>query len=179
MASDQHGLESIHYRCLRIIVKYFRQRFGREWIDDAAQRLPPLYGGKFAPASLAIKIRQSSQPQRLYEDSFKNTCKITRKPGRHFGYDNSNSLIDRSMTRDWIGQTLGQIQGSWTDTNLSNDQIWRMLKKTFWLIYLILSFHYLTFTFNFNLRILYMHFLSLFFYLLLMIRSVLFKISCM
>jgi len=48
-----------------------------------------------------------------------------------FGYDNSNTVIGRAMTRNWIGQAFGHIQSSWTDTNLSNDQIRRMLKKTF------------------------------------------------
>jgi len=123
-ANEQN--KALNYRCLRIIVKDFRQ-----WIDAATQRLPPTLWWKFTAASLAIKNRQSNQPQRLYEDIFKNTYKITRKPGKFFGYDNSNSLIGRSMTRNLIGQTLAQIQGSWTDTNLSNDQIRRMLKKTF------------------------------------------------
>lgn len=131
MMADVHRLESFHYSCLRIIVKNYKQRISRDWIDATSLRLPPKQCGKFAAVSLAIKIRQTQMPQKLHKDIFKNTYNVTRKPGRLFGCDNSNTVIGRAMTRNWIGLAFGHIQSSWTDTNLSNDQIRRMLKKTF------------------------------------------------
>jgi len=124
-------IESVHYRCLRIIVKDYKQRISREWIDAATQRLPPKMWCRFAAASMAIKVRQSQYPQRLYEDIFENAYTVSRKPGRLFGYDSSKSLVGRSITKNWIGQTLGQIQSSWSNSVLSNDQIRRLLKRTF------------------------------------------------
>jgi len=66
-------LESIHYRCLRVIVKGYKQRISREWIDAATQRLPPKIWCRFAAASLAIKVRQTKEPKHLYDDFFLNT----------------------------------------------------------------------------------------------------------
>jgi len=124
-------IESIHYRCLRIIVKDYKQRISREWIDAATQRLPPKQWSRFAASSLAIKVKQNQTPQYLKDEIFKNTYTVARKPGRLFGFDDSKSMIGRSLTRNWIGQSLGQIQASWTNMNLNNDQIRRMLKRTF------------------------------------------------
>jgi len=86
-------LESVHYRCLRIIMKDYKQRISSEWIDAATQRLPPKKWSRFAAASLAIKIRQSQLPQRLHEDIFRNTYVVSRKPGRLFGYDSSKTMV--------------------------------------------------------------------------------------
>jgi len=124
-------IESIHYRCLRVIVKDYRQRISRVWIDAATQRLPPKKWCRFAAASLAIKVRKCQAPRYLNDELFKNTYTEVRKPGRLFGYDSSKSMTGRAITKNWIGQTLGQIQASWTNSNLSNDQIRRMLKQTF------------------------------------------------
>lgn len=131
MGDRMRRLESIHYRCLRIIVKDYKQRISSEWIDAATQRLPPKKWCRFAAASTAIKIKQSQLPQRLHENIFRNTYAVARKPGRLFGYDSSKSLVGRSSTKNWIGQTPGQIQPSWTNSLMSNDQIRRMLKRTF------------------------------------------------
>jgi len=129
--SDLRRLETVHYRCLRLIVKDYKQRINREWIDAATQRLQPRMWGKFATASLAIKIRQAQKPQRVYEEIFKNTYSKARKHGLLFGYDNSKTRISRQMTKNWVGQALGEIKYPWTDSTLSNDQIRRLLKKTF------------------------------------------------
>jgi len=131
---DLRRIESVHYKCLRLIVKDYRQRISREWIDAATQRLPPKLLGKFATASLAIKIRQAKAPLGLYEEIFKNTYAETRKPGRLFGFDSSRVSVGRSMTKNWIGQTLGHIKTAWTESHLSNDQIRRLLKRTCYLL---------------------------------------------
>jgi len=56
MAADLCRLETTHYRCLRIIVKDYKQLISREWIDAATQRLPTRQWGKFAAVSLVIKL---------------------------------------------------------------------------------------------------------------------------
>lgn len=124
-------LESIHYRCLRVIVKDYKQRIPREWIDAATQRLPPKIWCRFAAASLAIKVRQSREPRYLCDNFFQNTYAEARKPGRLFGFDSSRGMVGRSQTKNWIGQTLGLIKTPWTSSDLSNDQIRGLLKRTF------------------------------------------------
>jgi len=62
---------------------------------------------------------------------FKNTYSLARKPGRLFGFDSSKTLQGRGQTKNWIGNTLGDIKSSWTNDDLSNDQIRRLLKRTF------------------------------------------------
>jgi len=114
-----------------LIVKDYKQRISREWIDAATQRLPPKLWCRFAAASLAIKVRQSREPRYLHDEFFLNTYTEARKPGRLFGYDSSKGMIGRSQTKNWIGQTLGQIKNPWTTSSLSNDQIRRLLKRTF------------------------------------------------
>jgi len=79
----------------------YRQRISREWIDAATQRLPPKLWGKFAMASLAMKIRQAKAPTGLYCEIFENTYAETRKPGRLFGFDSSRVSVGRSMTKNW------------------------------------------------------------------------------
>jgi len=108
-----------------------RQRISREWVTTATQRLPPRQWGKFAAASLAIKIRQSEVPVNVHANIFKNTYTLNRKQGRLFGYDSSKTVQGRAMTKNWIGTTLGNIKSPWIDVVLSNDQIRRLLKRTF------------------------------------------------
>jgi len=159
--ADLRRLESVHYRCLRLIVKDYKQRIKREWIDAATQRLQPRVWGKFAATLLAIKIWQTQMPHRVYEEIFKNTYTIARKPGLLFGYDNSKSRSGRQITKNWLGQALGQIKYPWTDSTLSNDQIRRLLKKTFkWKFHLLkldlivlISFYFALFYFSTLLQI--------------------------
>jgi len=80
---------------------------------------------------LAIKIRQAQEPKGLYEEILKKTFSEARKSGRLFGCYTSRVMVSRSMTKNWIGQVLGQIQASWADSYLSNDQIRQLLKRTF------------------------------------------------
>jgi len=91
----------------------------------------PKQWGKFAAASLAMKICQTGVPERIYEDMFTNTYLLKRKPGRLFGFDSSKTALGRAISRNWIGSTLGNIKSAWTDSHLSNYQIRRLLKKTF------------------------------------------------
>jgi len=80
---------------------------------------------------LAIKIRQSEVPTNIHFCIFKNTYTLSRKPGRLFGFDSSKISQGRASTKNWIGIMLGNIKSSWTNAMLSNDQIRRLLKKTF------------------------------------------------
>jgi len=131
LVKEYRRLESIHYRCLRLIVNDRRKRIPREWLTASTQRLPPRQWGKFAASSLAIKVRQAEVPVRMYTSMFQNTYTLSRKPGRLFGYDSSKTSQGRAATKNWIGTALGNIKTPWTNTLLSNDQIRRLLKKTF------------------------------------------------
>jgi len=64
-----------------------RQWISREWVTATTQRVPPRQWGKFAAASLAIKIRQSEVPVNVHANIFNNTFTQNRKQGRLFGYD--------------------------------------------------------------------------------------------
>jgi len=131
LSSDYPKLESVHFRCLRLIVKDIRQRIPRDWVTASTQRLPPRQWGKFAASSLAIKICQTKAPAKLYADIFNNTYTINRKEGRLFGYDSSKTTQGIAMTKNWTSSTLGAIKSPWTDTELSNDPIHSLLKRTF------------------------------------------------
>lgn len=131
LTQDYRKLESIHFRCLRLIVKDFRQRIPREWVTTATQRLPPRQWENFVASSLAIKIRQTCVPEKIYGNIFKNTYTLSRKEGRLFGYDSSKTVQGRAMSKYWIGSILGTIKTPRTDSNMSNDQICRLLKRTF------------------------------------------------
>jgi len=82
--------------------------------------------------SLIMKIRRTQLPVMVYNDVFKKTYTLARKPGRLFGYDSLKTLSGHAQTKNWIGSALGDIKSSWTDSKLSDDQIQRLLKKTFY-----------------------------------------------
>jgi len=97
-------------------------------IFDILPRSSDRQWDKFAASSLAIKIWQTKVPEKIYVDIFKNTYTLNRKEGRLFGFDSSKTAQGRAMTKNWIGSTLGP----WTDTEMSNDQIRRLIKRSFW-----------------------------------------------
>jgi len=66
MSSEIRKIESIHYRCLRLIIKDYRQRVPGEWVTASTQRLTTKQWGKFAAASLAMKIHQTGVPERIH-----------------------------------------------------------------------------------------------------------------
>jgi len=86
---------------------------------------------KFAAVSLIMKIRRDRLPVMIFNNVFKNTYVIARKPGRLFGFDSSKMSHGRAITKNWIGTAIGDIKSRWTENELDNDQIRRLLKKTF------------------------------------------------
>jgi len=118
------------FKTLRLIVN----DQSRDWVTAVTQRLPPRQWGKFAAASWAIKIWQSKVPEKVYGNIFENTYTLSRKHGCLFEFDSSKTAQGRAMTKNWIGSTLGSIKSSWTDLDLSNDQIRRLLKRTSFII---------------------------------------------
>jgi len=131
MSPERKAIESVHYRSLRIIIKDCKQRVPREWVTASTQRLPPSSWAKFAAVSLLMKVRQNKLPARIFETVLENTYTISRKPGRLFGYDSSKTRQGRALTKNWIGKALGDIRTPWMESDLNNDQIRRLLKKTF------------------------------------------------
>jgi len=131
MSPEKKAIESVHYRSLRIIIKDYKQKVPREWVTASTQRLPPGSWAKFAAVSLVMKVRQNKLPTRIFDTVLENTYTITRKPGRLFGYDSSKTLQGKALTKNWIGKALGDIKTPWTGSDLNNDRIRRLLKKTF------------------------------------------------
>jgi len=70
-------------------------------------------------------------PPPLYISIFANTYCKRRSPGLLFAYAASTTAIGRAITKNWIGQALGQIKQQWSGKSLNNDQIRIILKKTF------------------------------------------------
>jgi len=123
MATERKMIESIHYRSLRLIIKDYKQRIPREWVSASTQRLPPALWSKFAAALLIMKVRSTQLPKRVFQEVFKNTYRLERKPGRLFEFDSSRTVIGRAQTKNWIGLALGDIKVPWFESDLSNDQI--------------------------------------------------------
>jgi len=48
------------------------------------------------------------------------------------GYDSSKTLSGHAQAKNWIVSALGDIKSSWTDSELSDDVIRRLLKKMFY-----------------------------------------------
>jgi len=125
-------VESIHFRSLRVAVNDYKQRISRELLTASTQRMDPSTWGRFAACSLAMRVKLSGSPVNLCSSMFANAFTQQRKTGQLFAYDNSRSLIGRSITKNWIGKCIGRIKVPWTTQDMSKDQIRRLLKKVFW-----------------------------------------------
>jgi len=122
-------VESLHYRCVRLVVKDYKQRVSRDVIDLATNRLPPLKWMEYAMCNLYITSRMSGQPKRLLETMERNLYTKRRQPGLVFGFDNSRSRKAKQCTKNWLGDALSKITTSWSGSVLSRDQIRTMLKR--------------------------------------------------
>jgi len=63
----------------------------------------PSQWSRFAAVSLIMKIRRTQLPVMVYNDVFKKTYTLARKPGRLFGYDSLKTLSGCAQTKNWIG----------------------------------------------------------------------------
>jgi len=97
MSSEIRKIESIHYRCLRLIIKDYRQRVPRKWVTASTQRLPPKQWGKFAAASLDMKICQTGVPERIYEDMFKTPTPSTGNQVNFLGSTRQRLLLEEQF----------------------------------------------------------------------------------
>jgi len=125
-------VESLHYRCVRLVVKDYKQRVSRDVIDSATKRLPPLGWMNYAMCNLYINSRMSTQPKRLLESMEKNLYNKRRQPGLVFGFDNSKSCKSKQCSKNWLGDALSKITTPWSGLMLSRDQIRTMLKRHFY-----------------------------------------------
>jgi len=125
-------VESLHYRCVRLVVKDYKQRVSRDVIDSATNRLPPTKWMDYAICNLYINSRMSAQPKRLLESMEKNLYSKRRQPGLVFGFDNSKSRKSRQSSKNWLGDALCKITTPWSGLTLSRDQIRTMLKRHFY-----------------------------------------------
>jgi len=129
--SQLHRVERLHYKSVRLVVKDYRKRKSRAYIDKKTERLPPLLWAKFSLSKLFINMRIKQQPTQLLAASSKNLYVKSRKPGLIFGYDDSKSKIGSQQTCNWIGKCLENITEPWSDKFLSDDSIRVLLKKAF------------------------------------------------
>jgi len=95
-------VERIHYKALRLVVKDYKQRMSRDWIDCTTKRLPPRLWMKFNAASYFLKLFYGLDHQ-LKASKLTNTYIKRRNSGLLFGYDTSKSKIGRQITKNWIG----------------------------------------------------------------------------
>jgi len=125
-------VERMHYRCVRLIVRDYRQRVSREVIDKATKRLPPNLWAKYAGCSMMMNLRMQGQPIRMLTDLNTNLYTKGRKEGRLYGFDSSKSKLGKQMTRNWIGHVLGTVDEPWTNRTMNKDQIRLLVKKYFY-----------------------------------------------
>jgi len=125
-------LKGSTFKALRLALKDYCQRLGKNVVDKMTNRLSPKKYAKNISCSLAMKVHYNKKQMNLNNTIFANTYFKSRSPGRMFGYDTSVSRRGRQATRNWIGQNLGQIKEQWTLNHRSNDSIRVLLKKTFY-----------------------------------------------
>jgi len=122
-------IESLHYRCVRLVIKDYRQRVSREVVDRSTNSLPPTLWMEYSVCNLYINAKMSNQPARLLSEVESNLYTKRRQQGVLFGYDNARTKATRQRTRNWLGQSLSKITAPWTQSVLSKDQI-RVLLTT-------------------------------------------------
>jgi len=123
------ALESMHYRCLRLVIRDFRRKVSRHIIDKITKRLPPTTWMDYSICSLYINAKMTGQPSGMIMEIESNLYTKRRHEGRLFGFDNSRSKSSRQRTRNWLGQSLARITTPWTDLSMSKDQIRILLKR--------------------------------------------------
>jgi len=124
-------VESLHYRCVRLVVRDYRKRISREVIDKVTKRLPPRLWIEYSICSLYINARMCNYPPKLLNEVSSNLYTQRRQEGRLYGYNSARCRATNQRTRNWIGPVLNKITTPWTNmTTLSKDQIRIMLKKT-------------------------------------------------
>jgi len=130
ISKKQEGrVESLHYRSMRLVIKDYRQRIGREIVDSSTSRLPPKLWCHYTACSFFMNLRRTGQPRSLLENMSANLYEKGRQPNRLFGYDSSSSRLGRIMTKNWIGQSLDKISEPWTHISMSKDMIRTCVKK--------------------------------------------------
>jgi len=122
-------IESMHYRCVPITIRDFRQRVNKRVIDKVTRRLPPSLWAKYAGGGLMMNLKMQGKPINLLNSMSQNLYTKGRKEGRLYGYDNSKMNQGKQMTRNWIGQVLGTVDESWTNRIMNKDQIRIIMKK--------------------------------------------------
>jgi len=125
-------IESMHFKSLRLILKDYRQRISREVITEKTKRLPPDKWMKYTMASVFMNMYYSKQPKRLLEDMTTNLYSKRRKEGFQYAFDTSKTKIGRKISRNWLGQTLCNINSSWSNRHLSKDAVRVLLKKSYY-----------------------------------------------
>jgi len=96
-------------------------------INKQTKRLPPKYNVSLT----VIKIMRDKQPTILHRSIAKNLYQNER---------HVNLVItDRSVGRkglksisNWSGSVISQVKDQWYERNLTDDQLRRILKKTFY-----------------------------------------------
>lgn len=127
--SELKIVESLHYRCVRLVVKDYRQRTSREIIDFATKRLPPLLWMEYSACNLFINSKMVNQPTKLLQELSTNLYTKRRSDGVLFGFDSSKARVARQRTSNWLGSAICKITTPWTNHILSKDQIRLLLKK--------------------------------------------------
>jgi len=122
-------VEGLHYRCVRLVLRDYRQRISRAIIDKATKRLPPLKWSEYAACNFYINAKNQGGPERLLASVSENLYAKSRFPGLTYGYDNSKTKVARQMTKNWIGQALSLITTPWTNRELNKDQVRTLIKK--------------------------------------------------
>jgi len=127
--SELKRIESMHYHCVRLTIRDYRQRVSRNVVDKVTKRLPPHLWTRYSVCSLMMNLKMQGKPVNLLNSLSSNLYTKGHKEGRLFGYDSSKTNQGKQMTHNWIGQVLGNVDESWTNRILNNDQIRVLVKK--------------------------------------------------
>jgi hypothetical protein len=123
-------IESIHYRAIRVAVNDHKRVINREKLDTLSSRASPRQWSKYALATVTLKTLREEKPVQLFCTVKETLYEKKRKPGLGRFFDNSRGKIGRQK----FGNNLNFIDAitePWLGMSLSDDQIRRLLKRTY------------------------------------------------
>jgi len=115
----------------KIIIGGWRCNITKEIIAQINNRLPPRLWLKYNVSSAVVKTLGDNQPFELHCRIMENMY-CNRRNNNPIVIDRSSGSIDGKSILKWTGPIISQIKKTWYGIDIKDDQLRRLLKKTFY-----------------------------------------------
>ncbi len=131
-AIQKNKLTSIHFRMLRTACRDYRCKLSRETLTNRCMKATPDEWSKYTTASIAMQTIRDKKPTRLHDLLKQNYYSERHNVARGLFFDSSKTKIGRQSLQNRL-KHVSLIKEPWNEqgTPLSNDNIRKILKKTF------------------------------------------------